>query len=156
MTNNTSADKPWYTRWWVILIGALIVVGVIGNALGLGSQNETAPTTERHTPNTTTSAPPPEKTPETNTAAEAEANILAGAGVENFQQLEATSPGAAITSIENVSPGTVRVYYQEHLTDADRTTLARWVYNMAQLEDLGTIVIQDASGIDTNHRPPNF
>lgn len=37
-----AASKPWYMKWWVWLIAAVLVIGAIGNALGGGDDDSTA------------------------------------------------------------------------------------------------------------------
>lgn len=64
-----------------------------------------------------------------------------------------SSPLFAVTKYEDVSTGTVRVYVQENLTDNGRDEVARHVRNMGGYgnDDLKTIVVRDASGVDSNH-----
>ncbi|CAM3265924.1 hypothetical protein OCAE111667_00610 [Occultella aeris] len=42
-TQPPRATKPWYLKWWVLLIGALILIGLIGQALGPGDTDPTSP-----------------------------------------------------------------------------------------------------------------
>lgn len=60
----------------------------------------------------------------------------------------------AVTDVEDVSNGTIRVYVQQNLDDEGREDAARGVFNMGALknEALTTVVIQDATGKDSNHR----
>lgn len=59
-----------------------------------------------------------------------------------------------ITKIEDVSSGTIRVYYQENLTDTEAKDVGRKIRTYTAVNagtaGLGTIVIRDAQGIDHN------
>lgn len=60
-------------------------------------------------------------------------------------------PLFALTEIEDMYDGTVRVYIQENLTDAQRERAANDVQSLGYVEGLEVIVIRDASGRDSNH-----
>lgn len=68
------------------------------------------------------------------------------------------SPLFAVTEIEDVSAGTIRVYVQENLTDDGREEVARHVFNLGAWDntDLTVVVVRDASGIDSNHYRRDF
>ncbi|WP_221585535.1 Ltp family lipoprotein [Microbacterium sp. G2-8] len=59
VADETKPKKPWFTRWWVWVIAAAVVVGGIGSALGLGDDDEDLSASE---PSETT-APEPAATP---------------------------------------------------------------------------------------------
>lgn len=63
------------------------------------------------------------------------------------------SPLYAVTEVEDISSGTIRVYVQENLTDDGRALVARHMITLGALDDdeLQTVVVRDASGIDSNH-----
>lgn len=69
-----------------------------------------------------------------------------------------SSPLFAVTDVEDVSSGTIRVFVQETLTDAGREEIARQVFSLGawDLIELDTIVVQDASGVDSNHYRRDF
>ncbi len=53
--------KPWFRRWWVWVL-AVIVLGILGNALG-GGQRSAAPTPSQSKPAVEVSAPPSSTAP---------------------------------------------------------------------------------------------
>ena len=63
-----------------------------------------------------------------------------------------------VTDMEDVSPGTIRVYAQIQATDADREDIARGVFNFNGIDvtDLQVVVVRDASGVDSNHYRRDF
>lgn len=92
--------------------------------------------------------------PTVSLAQQTEAALLQGRGADALQEIQSDLNGAAaITEFADESSGTVRVYVQENLTDADRDALAKMIYGLvhATVPDLRTIVIRDASGTDSNH-----
>lgn len=58
-TNTTPARKPFYTRWWFIILAVLLVLGAIGSALGGDDEPAAAPATTQ-----AVSTPAPEPSPE--------------------------------------------------------------------------------------------
>lgn len=79
--------------------------------------------------------------------------LLDANAVDSFQSLNPESPGFWIADIETLNSGTVRVNVQTPLMDDERDMFARWVFNMAcsDTPELDTVVINDTSGIDSNH-----
>lgn len=77
---------------------------------------------------------------------------LSAAAVSSFTEMP-TSPVVAVTEIEDMGASTIRVYVQESLTDPARDDVARWFFNMTCMDvpDVDTIVVRDASGLDSNH-----
>lgn len=57
----------------------------------------------------------------------------------------------AMAKIEDVSEGTIRAYIQYDLSDSERQQAADEVQGLGWTEDLKTVVIRDASGLDSNH-----
>lgn len=112
--------------------------------------SESAEPTESEEPAETPEPTPTEAAPG---AQEVETAILEGNGVDSFQGLGATSPGYLISEIEDVSTGTIRVYLQDALTEAEQEDAAKWVINMSCTEAPGidTVVTRDVSGIDQNN-----
>lgn len=41
-TQNAPAKKPWYKKWWVIAIGVIILIGIIGNSSEDKNKTQTA------------------------------------------------------------------------------------------------------------------
>lgn len=84
--------------------------------------------------------------------ARVEEAALASAGVSSFTSMP-NSPVRAVTGFEDISNSTLRVFVQENLTDSGRDDVARWLFNMscASVPETDTIVVRDASGIDSNH-----
>lgn len=58
---------------------------------------------------------------------------------------------AGVNKVEDAEPGTIRVYVQFELTDAEREQVANDVHGLGYTEGLETVVIQDATGLDSNH-----
>ncbi|WP_143244732.1 hypothetical protein [Agrococcus casei] len=172
-------STPWYKRWWVWVLAGfivlfvlpLVVIGSIGAALedsaAPASPSATEPAEETDAAETETPDEPAvdevtEEPTETETetptadpsdlAADVEAAVLASNGVSAFSELGTSSPGYAITGIEEITSSTIRVQVQQQLTDAERDDTARWVFNMScdAVPALGTVVITDISGIDHN------
>lgn len=141
----------------VAILAALIAAGLSSNA----SSDDPAPVASG------ASAPPePVTTPEPTTEASAtpgetptaEAESLAdtvwATVLENFGgEVSSGSPLFAVTEVEDVSSGTIRVYVQENLDDAGREEVARHTFNMGAFDndELQTVVVRDASGVDSNH-----
>lgn len=73
--------------------------------------------------------------------------------IDNFQEMSSDSPVWAVSKIEDVSSGTIRVYVQEDQTDEQAELTARWFMNMtcSDIEELKTVVVRDTSGVDRNH-----
>lgn len=65
--------------------------------------------------------------------------------------IETDSPLIAVNGVEDVSSGTIRVNVQQNLTDAERQEIADLVHGLGYVEELETIVVRDASGLDSNH-----
>jgi hypothetical protein len=63
------------------------------------------------------------------------------------------SPLFAVTGVEDVGAGTIRVLVQENLSDAQRAEVARHVFNLGAWDNtaLSIVVVPDASGVDSNH-----
>lgn len=56
MANNNGSKKPFYTRWWFIVLMVLLAIGIIGNLVDKGDDDKDTPT-ETTTKATTTVAP---------------------------------------------------------------------------------------------------
>lgn len=101
------------------------------------------------------SAAPTEAPPEAASLGEqTEAALLNAWGVDSLQSIPSDLRGAtAITEFEDVSSDTVRVYVQENLSKSDRDALARMIHGLvtADVPNLDTLVVRDASGVDSNH-----
>lgn len=84
--------------------------------------------------------------------AEVESALLAANGVSSFTELSPTSPGWAITSIDEMNSSTVRVHVQESLSESEKKRTGSWTILMtcSEVPALDTVVVRDTSGIDTN------
>ncbi|MFB7842538.1 hypothetical protein [Microbacterium sp. NPDC056052] len=177
MTNSTETPapgKPWYRRvpWWgwVAGVAALLVIGGIYNAVnpkGAATPQTaatSAPATEAPAPTASVPAPAvtetkPEPTPTPQApafAASVWAKVLA-----NFSDgtVPPDSPLVAVTGVEDISSGTIRVLVQEPLTKPGRVEVARHVFNLGggmDTTDLKVVVVRDASGVDSNHYRSDF
>ena len=158
-SSRSTSRKPWFKRWWVWAIAAIILIA--GASQGFNTGAPTAAPTPSVTPSPveSSSEPTPSESPteteETGptVAEQAEAAVLDGNAVDSFQGLPATSPGFYVAELEDMGAGTIRAHVQEQLTDADRERTAHWLANMSctSVPDLDTIVVRDTSGIDSNH-----
>ncbi len=167
MTTDPQPTKtPWYKKWWIwAIVAAVIVIGGIGNLVNGDQEPQAQPTsTTDPAPIPTTTEPAPEETP-TEEPAETQEPIgdrvrtalLTELGVNDFPDLLADgreSPLYAIVDIETMYDGTIRVHYQEALTDDQRDEVARHVFNLTAptVPELDTVVIRDSTGVDSNHR----
>lgn len=72
--------------------------------------------------------------------------------------MPSSSPLFAVTSVEDVSSGTIRVFVQQDLDDAGREEIARQVFNLGAFNNtaLQTVVVQAADGRDSNHYRSDF
>lgn len=98
--------------------------------------------------------PAAEPEPEEESLAErVEQTAYEQAMIDSFQDMSMDSPAWAVTKIEDVSAGTVRVYVQLDQTDEEAELTARWFMNMTcgELPELDAVVVRDTSGVDRNH-----
>lgn len=153
-----TTSKPWYQKWWIWLIAAIIVIGGIGNLVDGDQEPTPTPTVEQTATPTPTDGPTEEPEPTTEPEAQPVAEditntILTDNGVKTFQGLDATSPGFWIADIEDTITGTIRVTIQDNLDAEGRDKTARWIANMTctNVKTLDTIIIQDTTGRDSNH-----
>lgn len=94
-----------------------------------------------------------EAAPERSIAEEIYTALLSANGVDDLRSLDAENPGFWMVDFEDVTRDTVRVYVQAELTDDERDQFGRYVVTMTctSIEgDLGTVVIRDTTGIDSN------
>lgn len=94
-----------------------------------------------------------EAVPGRSIAEEIYAALLSANGVDDLRDLNAENPGFWMVDFEDVTRDTVRVYVQAELTDDERDQFGRYVVTMTctSIEgDLGTVVIRDTTGIDSN------
>ena len=164
-SSRSTSRKPWFKRWWVWAIAAIILIAGLSQGFNTGTPTAVPTQSAAPTPTETraseTASEQPTEAPSESTEEEAgptvaeqvEAAALTGNGVESFQGLPATSPGFYIAELEDMGAGTIRAHIQELLTDADRERTAHWLANMSctDVPDLDTIVVRDTSGIDSNH-----
>ena len=78
---------------------------------------------------------------------------------ENFPDgIPPTNQLIAVTETEDISTGDIRVYVQLNLTDDERVEFARVIYYMGAMNntDLQTVVVRDATGLDSNHFRSDF
>lgn len=150
----------------VVVVSAVLLVSACGgdyerawNAIWAPPKTaeplQEASPTESAVEEAETESPEPEHEPEPTESvdpANVEKVLLENNVVDSFNELSDTSPGQAITEIENVGPTGIRVHVQEPLTDGEKEETARWVMHMACEEnpDMAVVVIRDASGIDEN------
>lgn len=150
----TGRWKLWLIGGVAAFIALIVIVGVASNGSApaetpAAEPTETVVETVEEAPAEAEAAP---ETPTSDLATDVQAALLAANGVDNFQALEATSPGFWIASIETLNTSTVRVNFQTELTDEERGQYGDWVLNMAcgTTTDLSTVVVRDTSGIDSN------
>ena len=120
-------------------IGVLLIAVIAAGIGTSGSEptNEAAPASQTDTP-----------------AADVLAATVWDQVESNFPDgISSSSPLFTVTDIEDVSPGTIRVFVQENLNDDGRDEIARQVYNMGAMDnaELEVVVVRDASGTDSNH-----
>ena len=151
MSATQGAVKPWWKNWkiWAVIVPALLVLGVIANLLGYGDDDdaEAEPTTGAVATQVeeVVETEEPESTPE--------AAYLEGWAVDDVSEITGElAPYYAITKFEDVSSTTVRVYVQEHMDKDVAEHLGKNVLSIAgyTVDDLTTVVVQGADGIDIN------
>lgn len=145
----TSKDRteapttPWYKKPWIWgIIGAMILVGTIGNAVNPrpDAEKPAAPPaagTDMPSPTTEDSSPP-------DLSKRLTEAITSGGTTPSWWQ--------PVTEVEDAG-SYIRLHVQEKLTDKDRDLLARYTRNFADASDiaLGMIVVRDLTGVDSNH-----
>lgn len=64
----------------------------------------------------------------------------------------------ATTQVEDHTDDTIRIYIQSNLTDAEQDRAARTLFNFNGFHDtdLQTVIVRDASGVDSNHYRHDF
>lgn len=97
--------------------------------------------------------PEPEPEKELTLGKDVEKALLAANGTKKFTELEESSPGFAITSIETINETTIRAHIQETLDDDEAENTARWISQMSCMDvpDTSVVVIRDTSGTDRNY-----
>lgn len=149
----------WFTTKWFIGAAALLVGVGIGSAGGGDEPAGSAAPAPMTTVTVTSQPVEVEKDtatePQLATTAPAEQGSLAARVDQTIKDNSAgQTPTWAlpITKIEDVSSGTIRVYYQEPLTKDEAKTVGQRIFTFTStgVDDLRTIVVQDASGIDHN------
>lgn len=160
-------------KWlWFVLLGVVVFIAIligVGVASNMGGGEAEPAATESSAPTETqaveapvvettepapavTAAPTVEAAP--TEQAESLADTVWAAVLENFGgEVSSGSPLFAVTEVEDVSTGTIRVYVQQNLDDAGRDEIARHTINMGAFnnDELQTVVVRDASGVDSNH-----
>lgn len=165
-TTPQPASTPWYKKWWVILIGVLLVIGTIGNLFGLGSKdnadepadNTTALVQPTATPTATPDAPEPTEEPADETTqvtcadpAALTTALLEYEGAPTWADINADSPGSWITSIETQGCQWVRVNTDRPLDDDGIHQLAVYMYGPGcMVYPTPYSVIVTVNGIDHN------
>ncbi|WP_052459619.1 hypothetical protein [Tessaracoccus massiliensis] len=170
----TKPSKPWYKKWWVIVLAVLFVLGMIGSLL----DDDTDEASPAPTPTVTETAVAPEPQPEPMqepTTEEPPAEEATGdAPVETQPPADEPSDEQRLAAVEeallvgtDMAPtwtlpitgmelrsDTLFVRYQESLADTEKVELGQYLHNFlrAAPEDLeiDTFVITDTSGIDFN------
>ena len=164
MTTNAATKKPWYKKLWIWgIVAAVVLIGGIGNAINGGTpetQPEPTVTAEASAPEETEAEPvaeePTEEAPVADLAARTHAEYLNAWGVSDLIELAGaegvTIAAYAIYEWEDIGAGTIRVYVQENLTKDEAVYLGENVLSLTGLniEDLDTVVIRGADGIDVN------
>lgn len=165
--------KPaWWTRPWVVAPVAAFIgltFGVMTSPPPSDAQPEPtatvtvtttaspepAPTvtttaTVTATPKPTEPAPSPTEAAETPAADDLGPRVLAA--IDDGMPGGRNDWAKPITDIETISSDTVRVHYQERLTDDEAQQVGRMVRTFTRLAvpELATVVIRDTSGIDRN------
>lgn len=114
-----------------------------------------APTKKPVPTKTKRAAPAKTKKAANSFAKKVEKTVLDAAAVDKFSELGSDSPAFAVTKVEDISSGTIRVYVQDSLTDDQSADVARWFMNMGCGSDdslkLDTVVVRDTSGVDRNN-----
>jgi len=145
-----------------VVLAALLIAGCGGDVSSEDSQMPSPVSTPSETPSpavTSSDTPTPAgEAPNPSLAITVETELLAANSVESFSELDASSPGMWITGIEDVSSGTIRVMFQTELNNDDRAQYGRWVAQMSctSVADLKVVVVQDITGIDSNHYVADF
>lgn len=66
--------------------------------------------------------------------------------------IPADDPLTGVNDVEDVSAGVIRVNVQYDLSDAERQQVADAVQGLGYVDGLKTVVVRDASGLDSNHQ----
>lgn len=158
----------WKKRWFWIVVGAVLVIGVIGNLLGGGDSDDPVPSQppaaeQAETPEQPADEPEPEPDPEPEArpVAEAEALWLEMHGVSSpldFISIEgyendASNPLYAIQPGWGGSTnGYLEITVQESLNDESVKRLGINVLNFIgpEFPDIDGIVFTDSNGLDYN------
>lgn len=160
----TTTKKPWYKKWWIwAIVGAVLVISLISNMVGGGTESETTPA-----PVVTTEAPVVEEEPEepveeepveepvADLADRTHTEYLNAWGVNDLIELAGaegvTLPVWAIVEWEDMYAGTIRVYVQEDITRDVAEDIGHNILSLTgmQVEDLDVVVVRGIDGIDVN------
>lgn len=182
MTYPTMPARPkrWFQRWWVwVVVGFIVLVvlpigactAIVGGVLAIGASapdpSSSAAPVDSPEPEPSIVQPSAAPTPSASPSVEPEptaaveplaesvwAEIVAGYG----GTVPSSSPLFAVTSVEDVSGGTIRVFVQQDLSELDREEIARQVFNLGAFNNtaLQTVVVQGADGRDSNHYRSDF
>lgn len=172
-------SKRWYQRWWVwVLVGFIVLVvlpigactAIVGGLYAIGSnvsESSEPVATSPDAPEPSLVQPSPAPTPSAESSEDPEptaaadpladavwAEIVAGYG----GTVPSSSPLFAVTDVEDVSGGTIRVLVQQDLDDDGREEIARQVFNLGAFSNtvLTTVVVQAVDGRDSNHYRSDF
>lgn len=157
----TKPTKPWYLKWWVWLIGAVLIIGVIGNFAGGGGANEVAAPTPTPTvePTAPDSEHSPEPEPEVTSEPELEPAADRGPGflaeIENAKSY-LTSDNESYTLLLPITGvrdehGTIYIEYQLAADDELAVALVRALYGHTSSDVFdGSTIVVDAFGLHKN------
>lgn len=160
-------SKRWYQRWWIWVIIAVILIGVISQLANGGSEDPAAAPDETSAPSVEPSEAPAEDPEEpaeeasATTPAEAEALWLEMHGVDSpldFMTKEGyendlSNPLYAIqTGWTGSTDGYLKINVQEALSDEAVMNLGRGILNFVgpDFPDIDGIAFTDANGLDHN------
>ncbi|UOQ88046.1 hypothetical protein MUN74_12160 [Agromyces endophyticus] len=90
----SSSARPWYLRWWVILIGIALIIWAINGLLNPGGSADPEPATDS---NSEVQPPPAEQFPDPPSTAAAEENESPEPPRPDADALTATSTGLTAT-----------------------------------------------------------
>lgn len=147
-------------RLFAIIMAALVVV-VVGAMIGMdgdGGEGEAARAASSASSKASREAEQEQREQEESQRQQAADNLAAAVQDSIDSQTEAADyiPTWAypITGIEGLTSKSIRVHYQEALTDEEAEDVARAVtsftMNSDGTEDLDTVVVRDTSGVDRN------
>lgn len=165
---------PWWKRTWIwVVVGIVLVVGVVGNLLGLGGSDDEPPAAA---PSMTVSAPAPAETeaePPTEESAESrddgargrefDQSLRENLGVTEYSELLAADPslwGGYVADIR-VDGANAYVTLQVGASDTTRDDLgeraARAISTLlpaSAVEGIDWIIVEDATGVVISQEQP--